>query len=122
MASMFNFSNDLPYSKKVQQLMDNGVAVWDVLSQCQRQGSLDSNIVRSSEIVNDIPEFLKLYSTIKFLGFNGGAARTIYKRHVGVVGQSYASAQLPSTSPAHASITKKQKYQTWRAAMLPYLV
>jgi len=121
MAKMFDFSIDLSYSEKVQKLEQNGVAVWDVLNQCQREGSLDSNIIRETEVTNDISGFLASQLSIKFLGFNGGAAKAIYKRHIGLANNDLDSMQLPSTSPAYASITKQQKYQIWQQAMLPYL-
>ena len=121
MANIFDFSVDLPYSEKVHKIEQNVVAVWDVLQECKREGSLDSNIMRNSEVVNDIPGLLKSHSTITFLGFNGGAAKAIYKRHIGFVNENHHSVQLPSTSPAHASITKQQKYKVWQQAMLPYL-
>jgi len=121
MANTLGFSVDLPYSEKVRKLEQNGVAVWDVLQKCKREGSLDSNIMRNTEVANDIPGFLKEHLSIKFLGFNGGAAKAIYRRHIGLIDKNHEIIQLPSTSPAHASITKQQKYKLWQQAMLPYL-
>lgn len=121
MAQTLGFSIELQYSARVKKIENAGIAVWDVLLHCQRKGSLDSNIVRTSEVPNDIVGFLAENSSIEFIGFNGGAAKAIYARHNTLLGVKYASVQLPSTSPAYASITKKQKYQIWQKAMLPYL-
>ena len=53
---IWNFSDSLNYSHRVLKVKAAGVAVWDVLSDCDRIGSLDSNIIRDSERVNDFAE------------------------------------------------------------------
>ena len=121
MSQILGFSTDLGYPERVKKLQDAGVAVWDVLLCCHREGSLDSNILRESETPNDINAFLQRNSTIKLFGFNGGAAKAIYKRHNALLVNNHISKQLPSTSPAYASITKQQKLQAWQDVLLPYL-
>jgi len=64
----------LDYSARVDELKAAGIAVWDVLYDCERPGSLDSRIVRASEKPNDVPGLLSNSPTIKLLAFNGGAA------------------------------------------------
>ena len=121
MAEILDFPINVSYSDKVKKLTQSGVAVWDVLSECYREGSLDSRIIRASEVANDIPALLEMNSSIEFIGFNGGAAKNIYKRHIGFDEKKYDFCQLPSTSPAYASITKKQKCEAWQQAVLPYI-
>jgi len=121
MAQMLGFSVELPYSDRVKKLEGAGVAVWDVLLACHRKGSLDSSIARESEAPNDIDAFLQRNSSIEFVGFNGAAAKVIYKRHNALLVKKYTNKQLPSTSPAYASITKLQKLQIWQEIMLPYI-
>lgn len=112
------------YAARVEQLELAGIAVWDVLYDCQRPGSLDSSIVRSSERANNIAGLLSDYPSIQIIGFNGGAAKTIFQRHVSQIGTSGTlpkQIQLPSTSPAHASVSKLAKLDIWRSALGPAL-
>ena len=44
-----------PYEVRTARLVDGGVALWDVLAECERPGSLDSAIRRDSERPNDVP-------------------------------------------------------------------
>ena len=121
MSQILSFSNELNYTQKVSKLESSGIAVWDVLFSCQRSGSLDSNIERASEVVNDIDGFLLANNTISLIAFNGGASKAIFKRHHGLLLGEYQSIQLPSTSPAHASVSKQNKFEVWRDAVSPYL-
>ena len=82
-SNILDFSNDLPYEQKVSKLELANIAVWDVLAECQREGSLDANIVRQTETPNDIETFVNNHTTIKLIVFNGGAARSIFNRHIG---------------------------------------
>ncbi len=121
MTNILGFSQDLSYLEKTKKLERSSVAVWDVLKECQRKGSLDSNIVRSSEIPNDISSFVECHPTIELLVFNGGAAKAIFKRHHPLLLEIFETVQLPSTSPAYASISRDKKYQAWYQAIQPYL-
>ena len=45
MGNLFGFDRDAtPYPKRLEILRSSGVALWDVLAGCTRDGSLDSNI------------------------------------------------------------------------------
>lgn len=125
MARLLGFSVDLPYPQRCEQLLHHGIAVWDVLKQCQRQGSLDTNIERHSEIINDLPQFLQRHPQIRLLGFNGLKAQQCFTRaflradprqlHL------YSTVLLPSTSPAHAGRSLETKFEIWRQALQPEL-
>jgi len=108
------------YDDRMELLKLAGIAVWDVLYNCDRPGSLDTSIVRSSEQANDIDGLLASYPSIRLVGFNGVAAKAIFKRHrePGILQLSGVKfVQLPSTSPAHASLTRVDKLNAWRAAL-----
>lgn len=117
MSELFNVKQSSDYQDRVAQLRRCGVAVWDVLHDCQRPGSLDSRIDRQSEQVNDFWQFLADYASLDVVGFNGRAAENIFLRHFDGLQAEYKNIRwvcLPSTSPAHASMTKQQKLRHWR--------
>ena len=106
------------YSTKTRALENAGFAVWDVLLNCEREGSLDRAIVRSSEQANDLPTLLATQTTLRLIAFNGRAAKAIFMRHCGHVLETESSintALLPSTSPAHARMNFAQKLAAWQA-------
>ncbi len=119
MSQLVGFSLDLSYAQCCQCLKDAGIAVWDVLYDCERVGSLDNNIVRESEQANDIAALIKKHPSLTKIGFNGRAAESIFGRHIKLDDPSLAIALrlLPSSSSAHARKTKQQKLQAWRLAL-----
>ncbi len=121
MSHLEGFPLELSYEDKCSQLKLSNYAVWDVLHSCKREGSLDCNIERTSEKVNDFSVFLNEHKSIKLIAFNGGAARQIFMRHcVQIMNQhNYIKLiQLPSTSPAHARVNRQQKLQLWRNGLV----
>ena len=52
----------LDYADKKQMLLDNRIALWDVLGYCEREGSLDSDI--TCEQPNDLAGFLQNHPQI----------------------------------------------------------
>lgn len=117
MSELLGVPVELDYLARVEQLKLAGIAVWDVLYDCDRPGSLDSNIVRASEKPNDILGLLAKHSSIQMLAFNGAAAKSIFKRHCQSDLAGIKCVQLPSTSPAHAALSKADKLIVWRQAL-----
>ena len=109
----------MPYENRKRILCDHGLAVWDVLLECHRAGSLDTAIRPDSELANDFRTFLRRHPRIHTIFFNGQKAETAFRRHVlpqvVSLGRDFRSARLPSTSPAHAGRTFQQKLAAWRA-------
>ena len=117
---------DLPYIQRCARLCQVGIALWDVLEHCERQGSLDNRIIRGTEIPNDLDEFLRLHPTIRALCFNGRKAfasfdRLIYPVLLDTMVKGISLITLPSTSPANARISKAEKLKVWRQELEPYL-
>ncbi len=112
----------LPYGERLARLTSNGIALWDVLHSCSRDGSLDSAIVESSIIANDFASFYAAHPQIRRVFFNGAKAQSAYMRHVqprlpaSCAALGYA--RLPSTSPAHAGLSVEKKLQEWRRLIL----
>ncbi len=119
MGRLFGAGPELPYEERRRILCEQGVAVWDVLRECQREGSLDAAIEVESESSNDFVPFLRAHFEIRGIFFNGQKAETAFRRHVlpklGEFEREFRYARLPSTSPAHAGRSFAQKLAAWRA-------
>src|SRR5659263_32106 len=101
------FSSD--YQFKVETLLQNGIALWDVLRTCERQSSLDTDI--KMEGPNDLRSFLSAHPGISKIFFNGkGAARYFGKYFADI---NLPNQVLPSTSPAHA-VKWEEKLEIWQ--------
>ena len=117
MGELLGFSPGLDYPARVAALHQAGVAVWDVLYSCRRQGSLDSAIEDDSLVANDLTGFLAGHPTIRHIFFNGAKAESCFRRHVTLTlpERRIAFTRLPSTSPAHAGLSFERKLDAWRA-------
>ncbi|KAL3935331.1 MAG: hypothetical protein SGBAC_009130 [Bacillariaceae sp.] len=73
-------SKIIPYEQQIQKLCSSGFALWDIVKECERPGSLDSDITK--EVPNDIRGFCQLHPTIKRIVFsNGGTSCSFFKKH-----------------------------------------
>jgi len=99
------------YANRTAMLLRHGVALWDVLRSCEREGSLDSNIKRPE--VNDFAAFFAAHPRISRVYLNGGKAYALFKKHVGFDFPGIEFARLGSTSPAHA-VPFEQRLSDWR--------
>lgn len=112
------FEEEIPtdYNQKKEMLQRNKIAVWDVLQACERQGSLDSAIMK--EVPNDFTQFLNEHPNIKLIAFNGQKAASFFKKHVKLT-KEYALITLPSTSPANAGKSFEKKLEEWKSIRNP---
>ncbi len=117
MGEIFGFGHNLPYPERLRLLQQNRVALWDVAHQCERIGSLDSNIRIGSVIANDFNTLFESSPQIRAIFFNGQKASQLYRRLVGPTlpekFQSLPRYTLPSTSPAHACLSRDEKLKQW---------
>ena len=107
----------LPYAQRVEILRGAGLALWDVLAECEREGSLDSAI--RAEVANDFRGFIGAHPKLRAILFNGAKAEQSFRRHaLPALGElDLALIRLPSTSPANASQPEADKRAAWRAAL-----
>jgi hypoxanthine-DNA glycosylase len=119
MGRLFGAGRDVPYQERKRILRQRGLAVWDVLRECHREGSLDTSIRVESESANDFATFFRRHPLIHTIFFNGSKAQTAFRRHarphVEALGRAWHYVRLPSTSPAHAGRTFDEKLAAWRA-------
>lgn len=109
-----------PYAERLGFLQNAGIGLWDVLAQCERPGSLDSDIKSGSIVINNFSALLCNYPEIQWIFFNGATAEQYFRRHVLPPLTNRFSLQLqrlPSTSPAHASLSMEKKLAAWKAAL-----
>ena len=56
-AELFGIDLDCSYPSRVEQISQLPLVLWDTLKACQREGSLDSKILKQQIEANDISEF-----------------------------------------------------------------
>ena len=113
------FGIDGSYVMRCSQLMENRIALWDVLQSSVRPGSMDSDIQLGSAVANDFRGFLGAHEGIRLVAFNGKKAEQLYGRFVSADdgADGVVRLGLPSTSPAYASMPFSGKLAAWRAVL-----
>lgn len=116
MAELLTVAAPSDYTDRVAMLQKAGIALWDVMQSCYRPGSLDAAIAKDSIVANDFRAFFRLHPKISHVYFNGAAAEQSFKRLVepNLTGQTLTLQRLPSTSPAHAALSYRQKLDCWQ--------
>jgi double-stranded uracil-DNA glycosylase len=118
MGRLFGAGPDVPYRERRKLLRGRKLAVWDVLQECYRVGSLDMSIHSATETPNDFVAFFQRHPHIHTVFFNGGKAESAFRRHaiagVNDLGRDLTYVRLPSTSPAHAGRSFAEKLKAWR--------
>ncbi|NNU78169.1 DNA-deoxyinosine glycosylase [Clostridium estertheticum] len=102
------------YESKKAVLLNNKIAIWDVLKSCDRENSSDSNI--RNAVVNDFMGLFSEYPNLKNIYFNGKKAESLYRKLV-VNKDNLRQFILPSTSPANA-VKFEEKLDEWRQILL----
>jgi hypoxanthine-DNA glycosylase len=102
----------LPIEERYARLLAHRVGLWDVIAACERAGSLDASIRDAAE--NDFAALLARGPSVRRVLFNGGRAGRLESRFASA---GFATAVLPSTSPAFASMRLPEKLAAWREAM-----
>ena len=117
MAALFNEDKPVAYQQGEELLAAQGIAVWDVLKSCARQGSLDSAIEKDSIEINDFVSLFASFPLIKTVFFNGATAESLYKKFVyrdfSAKYRAINYARLPSTSAAYAAMHYQDKLAAW---------
>lgn len=116
LGALLGFDPTLPYDQRIAHLSGARIALWDVLHSCSREGSLDTAIIATSETANDLAGFLATHSQVQRVYFNGAKAEASFKRHI-VKLPDLTYQRLPSTSPAHATLSFMQKLEAWRVIL-----
>lgn len=100
----------LPYRQRLRVVCSHRVGIWDVLGACDRTGSADTAI-RNAQ-ANRFSRLRRLAPQLVDVAFNGRAAGRF---EPAFAAGGFRTTVLPSSSPAHASLSYDQKLAAWRA-------
>ena len=119
MGALVGAGPELSYAKRTQRLTAAGIALWDVLAYCEREGSLDTAIAVHTEQPNAIAELIAVNASLHAVFLNGGKPMAAFRRHiVPAIDPARLRGlhieQLPSTSPANARLSLADKIAAWR--------
>jgi hypoxanthine-DNA glycosylase len=89
------------YKARLQALLANGVGLWDVVAEANREGSLDHRIRDHAD--NDLVGLLIGLLNMTTIAFNGGAAARLGIKVLGPQAERYRVVRLPSSSPANTA-------------------
>ena len=106
------------YQDKLNLLLNHRIALWDVISTCTRDGSLDSDI--RNAVPNDFDGFFKRYPNIKTVFFNGQKACDSFTKafKTAPFAETLTLVPLPSTSPTNAHLSFDDKLRAWERILL----
>jgi len=100
--------HELPYDARLECVLSHGIGIWDVLDACHREGSLDSAIRNAQP--NDFASLREHAPLLTKVCFNG---KTAGRFAPVIAAAGYTTLVLPSSSPAHASLSFEQKLTVW---------
>lgn len=114
MARVLNEELPEAYPDRLEMLTHHGVALWDSIGSCVRDGSLDSAITEA--IPNDISGLLADYPSIVAIACNGQKAQKELTKHNPSLDVSELLL-LPSSSPVprKGMVTLEDKLPAWLA-------
>jgi TDG/mug DNA glycosylase family protein len=99
------------YEERLRRLAEREIALWDVVAEAQRQGSLDGAIRAATP--NQLADYVGTHPRLDTLAFNGRTAATIGRRALGErPGLTFVD--LPSSSAALAR-PFAEKARAWAA-------
>ena len=110
LATVFGFDADAPYEERIDAVLRQGVALWDVVHSCRRVGSMDAKIDRKTLVVNDFGPLFAQNPGIERIFVNGLTALELFERHVET---ALPVVRLPSSSGA-LPMSFVDKLARWR--------
>ena len=106
------FEREVPRTieEKKEFLLENRIALWDVIESCTITGSSDSSI--KNVVINDFSLVLE-NGRIEKIFVNGGKAYELYHKYA-EKNTGIPAIKLPSTSPANAAWSLEKLCMAWR--------
>ena len=112
-SALLNSKIPMTKDEKVDLLLNNNIALWDVIKSCDIIGSADSTI--TNVIPNNI-RFIIDKSKIELIVFNGRTSEKYFKRFQNN-SINVSSICLPSTSPANAAFSFDKLLNEWNVIL-----
>ena len=101
----------VPYDDRLSRLTSRGIALWDVVGEARRHGSLDGAIRGATP--NRLAEYVATHPRLRAVAFNGKTAARLGR--MALTGLSgLETVELPSSSPAY-TIAFADKLDKWSA-------
>jgi len=100
---------ELDYDQRLARLAARGIALWDVVGEAHRPGSLDSAI--RGVTTNRLTEFVAAHPRLEAVAFNGKTAARLGRNALTGLG-GFRLIDLPSSSPAY-TIPLAEKLSKW---------
>lgn len=118
MFELFEVPSMDSYPEKINFIKKQGIALWDSIGACYREGSLDSSI--KEEEPNDIEGLLRKHLSIRLIVCNGTKSYKTFMNYFPAEKiDSIEVLKMPSTSPIPGRYTKTfaGKVEEWRSIM-----
>ncbi len=109
-AAVFGAPVPQTIEEKRRFLLENRIALWDVIASCEIIGSSDASITNVR--ANDIRPILQK-APIETVFVNGKTAEKMYRKYTEKV-SGRSAVCLPSTSPANAAWSLEKLIEAWR--------
>ena len=100
------------YEQRLALLRAQGLGLWDVITEAEREGSLDSAI--RAPRLSPLRSLVAELPALRCMAFNGGTAARLGLRELGGVAERYRILALPSSSPAY-TLPLADKQRAWNA-------
>ena len=110
LGNIFDDDNLSTIVLKKQFLLNNKIALWDVIASCNIKGSSDSSI--SDVKVNDLMQIIN-NSAISHIYTNGNLANKLYHQYFDDK-IALPVTKLPSSSPANAGYSLERLIECWK--------
>jgi len=104
------------YAERLRLLGANGLGLWDVISEAEREGSLDADLRRP--LASELAALVAGLPALRTIGFNGATAARLGLKQLGERAARYRILALPSSSPAY-TLAFAAKLSAWQALLPP---
>ncbi len=109
-AEIFGYEKPQTVEEKKKLVLENNLAMWDVIQSCEIEGSADSTI--SNVTANDLSIIIE-NSRVDRIFVNGKTAEKYYNKYT-YPKTGIKAVCLPSTSPANAAWSIERLVDAWK--------
>ena len=112
-AGLTGYPVPVTIEEKKKMLLENHIAIWDVIAECEIIGSSDSSI--RNVVPAELEQILEA-ANIEKIYANGGTAKKLFEKfQKKKCGREISG--LPSTSPANAAFSLERLLREWKCIL-----